>query len=201
MQDIISGTIIFLTLLTLLITVVLIIMARIAKKNIAETIFIPSGLRKSAYFRVAKESKELFEQINSSLKASGVSQYQRENFETQIRDAQKNFVQILNQLDKTRRAKIMAKKSINQANAQDLIEDMQKIEDDLSSNLNRIHEMLLGVQANLLKVDVARGGKPLDQMMSDLGEMNAQLADSASAYADLQEGDLEREMRKNRMSK
>lgn len=95
----------------------------------------------------------------------------------------------------------MAKKSINQANAQDLIEDMQKIEDDLSSNLNRIHEMLLGVQANLLKVDVARGGKPLDQMMSDLGEMNAQLADSASAYADLQEGDLEREMRKNRMSK
>jgi hypothetical protein len=201
MEGIILGTVVFLTLLTLLVTVVLVIMARAAKKNIAKTIFIPSGLRKSAYFRIAKESKELFEHINASLKAGSLSPYQRENFETQIREAQKNFVRILNQLDKTRQAKTMAGKSANQANAQSLVADMQQIENDLSGNLNRIHEMLLGAQANLLKVDVARGGKPLDQMMDDLGEMNAQLADSASAYQDLQEGDLEREMRKNRMSK
>jgi hypothetical protein len=124
----------------------------------------------------------LAREVREALKHSPVAEIRQATFERQAREVPDNIANALWKLARLRRLHTSIDTLSDQAdqNRQALID----LENKLLAEMTNSVELLAAIPVSLMKVELTRGDRATDRLLTDLDESNKRLVDLSAAYAE-----------------
>lgn len=133
----------------------------------------------------ADDARRLVVEIKDALKTSPLPPEQKAALLAQVRAAPESAARALNKIGRLRGLRDVARRSPPSEGVLATLREIDELEAQLMDELAHVRSTLLAISVSLVRVDVARGDRGLDRMVTELSQTNQRLSDLADGYGGL----------------